>query len=200
MSALRLRPARRSWLLLLLLFLLTAPAFADSMTIGTLTYVGWGTWGNPSKSMMILQLSTPGPIFDSHMSEMPYSLVFETQVFGWNAGLFQTNPPTYMPIDPPHYCPCEAIVFTMSLLNNYPFRLANGQWFNPNSTITVTLEPLPGQTYLQYGQSVNIVLTSQPTPVPEPTSLLLFGSGLLGIATAAWRRLRGRAALTKRRS
>jgi hypothetical protein len=190
MSALRTRPAFRSCLPILLLFLLTAPAFANSITIGTLTYVGWGTWGNPPKAMMILQLNTSGMIFDSYVLALPYSLAFDTQVFGWDAGQFLTIPPTSIPIDPPHYCPCEVIVFTMTLLNTGPFRLANGQLFNPSSSITVMLEPLPGQTYLQYGQSVNIVLTSQPTPVPEPTSLALFGSGALGIAAAAWRKWR----------
>ena len=108
---------------------------------------------------------------------------------GW--GRVETNPPISIFIDPPYFCPCETIVFTMSLLNTFPFRLANGHLFTPNSTITVVLEPLPGQPYVQQGQTVNVVLTSQPTPTPEPASLLLFGSGLLGIAVAAWRRSHG---------
>ncbi len=191
MSAQRSRPALRSWLLPLFLFLLTAPALANSITIGTATYIGWGTWGNPSKTMLVLQLDTQGLIFDSHVPEFPYSLLFEVNVYGWT-GILATDPPTNILIDPPHFCPCETIVFTMSLDNNYgPFLLANGQLFNPNSTITVTIEPLPGQTYVQYGQSVNIVLTSQSTPTPEPASLILFGSGALGIAVAAWRRRHG---------
>jgi len=108
------------------------------------------------------------------------------QVLGWNAGVFTTMPPPYaQPIIPPHFCPCEAVVFTMTLLNPGPFRLANGQLFDPNTTINMILEPLPGQTYLQYGQTFSIVLTSVPSPVPEPGTWLLFASGLLGLAAVA---------------
>jgi hypothetical protein len=178
--------------------LLTAPAFANSITIGSATYLGHGSWGNPSKTMLLVQLDTRGLIFDNYVPGLPYSLLFEVNVDGWT-GLLATDLPTGILIDPPHYCPCEAIVFTMSLVGTGPFRLANGQLFNPNSTITVTIEPLPGQTYVQYGQTVNIVLTSQSTPTPEPTSLLLFGSGALGIAAAAWRK-RPASTNSKRRS
>jgi hypothetical protein len=186
-SALRSRPALRKWLLLLVLVVLTDPALADSITIGTATYIGHGSWGHPSKTMLAVYLDTRGLIFDSSMPSLPYSLLFDMNVYGWT-GWIATDPPTGILIDPPHYCPCEAVVFTMSLVGTGPFRLANGHVFNPTSTITVTIESLPGQTYVQYGQSVNIVLTSQPTPTPEPGSLFLFGSGTIGIAAATWRR------------
>jgi len=190
MSALRSHPVLLSWLLPFFLFLLTAPAVADSITIGSATYIGWGSWGNPSKTTLTLQLDTRSLIFDRYIPGLQYPLAFNVNVYGW-MGRVETNPPTSILIDPPYFCPCETIVFTMSLIDTLPFRLANGQLFTPNSTITVALEPLPGQPYVQQGQTVNIVLTSQPTPTPEPASLLLFGSGLLGIAVAAWRRPHG---------
>lgn len=191
MPALLSWPAARRWPLLFLLFLLNAPAFANSITIGTLTFLGSSDPTSPHKPMFQLELNTQGVTFDSYAPELPYSLFFEAQVFGLDAGVFATIPPTYATFIPRYFCPCEAAVFTMSLMNPYPFRLANGQLFNPNTTITLILEPLPGQTYLQYGQIFPIVLTSVPAPVPEPGTLLLFASGLLGVAGAARRKWAG---------
>jgi hypothetical protein len=128
-SALHSRPALRNWLLLLFLVLLTEPAFADSVTIGTATYIGNGSWGHPSKTMLAVYLDTRGLIFDSYVPSLPYSLLFDVDVYGWTG------------------------------------------WMAT--------------------QSVNIVLTSQPAPTPEPSSLFLFGSGAIGIAAAMWRRRHG---------
>jgi len=136
MSALRSHPVLLSWLLPFFLFLLTAPAVADSITMGSATYIGWGSWGNPSKTTLTLQLDTRGLIFDRYIPGLQYPLAFNVNVYGW-MGRVETNPPTSILIDPPYFCPCETIVFTMSLIDTLPFRLANGQLFTPNSTITV---------------------------------------------------------------
>jgi hypothetical protein len=77
----------------------------------------------------------------------------------------------------------------MSLLNAWPFRLANGQLFTP-TPLTVGLYAPPRLTDLPPGQSITIVLNSQPSPVLEPAALLLFGNGLLAIAGIAWRKRR----------
>lgn len=83
MSALRPHPALASWLLPLFLLLLTAPAVADSITIGSATYIGWGSWGKPSKAMLTLQLDTRDLIFDRYILGLQYPLAFNVNVYGW---------------------------------------------------------------------------------------------------------------------
>jgi PEP-CTERM motif len=193
MSALISWPPVRRWPLLFALFLLTAPAYANSITIGSVTFLGSGDPNNPRKGVFLLQLNTEGRTFDSHFRGLPYPLIFDVQVFGWDAGMFTTIPATNAYLRPPHFCPCESVVFNMSLLSPWPFRLANGKLFTPTPTITVILSALPGQTYLQPGQSFAIVLNSQLSSVPEPASLLLFASGVLATAGVVWRKHRAQA-------
>ena len=107
-------PAVRRFAVLGLFCLLTTPVFADSITIGSITFLSQGTWGDPRRSIVTIQLDTTGITYDAYALGLPYSLVFNMNVFGWDTGPLTTIPPTGMLVDPPHFCPCESAVFVMT--------------------------------------------------------------------------------------
>ncbi len=67
--------AVRRCVVLGLLCLLTTPVLADSITIGSITFLSQGTWGDPHKAFVLLHLDTTGMTFDEHFQGMAYSLL-----------------------------------------------------------------------------------------------------------------------------
>jgi hypothetical protein len=154
-----------------LLLLLSTPALADSITIGTFTYVGTNPQG----------LSTYQAVFNSGVTAEP--LFFPVVVLGFQFGaqtlgpFDSSNTITLGPGPGILNCPCSFVSFTPVLSQSSPtftFLLANGQLFNALSASTSIILPLPGETLVQPGQSVPITLTA----VPEPSTALLVGIGL----------------------
>jgi hypothetical protein len=196
MSTLMLRRTGRPWLLLLPFLLLAASAFGDSITIGTLTFLGFGTPGQPAKAAFEIYLDTSGMTYDSTLG-LPYSLDFDVTAYGWDEGVFHTWGPTSGFFLAPHFCPCEEATVNLTLLYTSSFKLADGRTFYPSPSITATMYAPPGQPYLHDGQSMTLVLNSIPSPVPEPASLVLFANGVLAMSGILWWRRRAKRAKPK---
>lgn len=163
-----------------LLLLFAAPALADSITIGTFTYVGTNSQG----------FSTYQAVFNSGVTAEPLffnSAVLLIQIPGGNIdgiSIGSVSGSSTLTIGPMLNlsCPCTFISFLL-YLNQTTFLLANGQSFHTFGTSTpAIILPLAGDSFVQPGQSVPIILRE----VPEPSMAVLMSIGLT-ILTVRWK-------------
>ena len=156
----------------LLLFLPSA-AFANSLPIGTLTYLGENSQGASQYRIQIDTTGITAEPFTNLVAEVGGKLGAGTIGIPTTAGFTQIISEGFT------NCPCTSFFFALFLsdIPSHPvtFLLANGQSFTAYSKDISTLLPLEGETFLQPGQSVPIVLTA----VPEPGTLFLTCSGIL---------------------
>jgi len=154
-----------------LLLSLSSTAFADSLAIGTLTYLGENSQG---ASQFEIRIDTTG------ITAKPFTnLSAEVGGIDGQAGIGIPTTAGFTEIFTNRVsdCPCTSFFFGLFLSNNsqpVTFLLANGQPFGKNISI---LLPLPGETFLQPGQTEPISLTA----VPEPGTLFLTCSGILAL-------------------
>jgi hypothetical protein len=81
----------------------------------------------------------------------------------------------------------------LKLTLNYPEELLiNGQKVNPNTTLTAILLPSNGQYFVPGDYSDATIYLTTTNATPEPSSLLLVGTGLLALAGVAQRRSHAR--------
>jgi hypothetical protein len=173
------RRMRRRFLLLLptvLLLSLSSTAFADSLAIGTLTYLGENSQGISQYKIQIDTNGITAEPFTNRVAEVGSKLGAGDIAIPTTAGFTEIIGQGFTP-----NCPCTSFFFGLFLsdIPSHPvtFLLANGQPFTAYSKDVSTLLPLPGQTFLQPGQSVPIVLTA----VPEPGTLFLMSGGAVAL-------------------
>lgn len=148
-----------------LVILLAAPLFADSITIGTLTYLGTNSAGYSSYSVNFDTTGVTAHPFELNLalggSFGPFSSVQELTL-GPGPGIIN--------------CPCTAVEISIYFPSSQPptLQLVSGSLFHPLPITNSFILPLAGQMFIQPGQSVLIEITA----VPEPGTMLLVASGL----------------------
>lgn len=163
--------------LLLVVLLTPLAAFADSITVGTVTFLGYNAQGFSEFQMSFIP--TAG------ITAQPLSFWAGITANGGLAAIhFVTTdePVSFFQLGGPatgfQPCPCKSVGVLLFFNNpfNEPFTflLANGEPFKAYHQYILNMLPPPGQDFIQIGQSSRLTLTS----VPEPATVVCCAIGL----------------------
>jgi hypothetical protein len=164
----------RRWLTVLVLVCsATSAAWANSITIGQLEYLGT----NAQEVSAFKVIVDPTGVTGTQLNLT--NLTLSVKGISQSTGAI-TTPTTLLFVGGPGQvlpsCPCQMATLNIFLSNNnqpVTLRLANGELFTVPALTSVILKSFNGRA-LEPGASVAISLTA----VPEPGTLALVGSGL----------------------
>jgi hypothetical protein len=174
-----LAPRNAVHVLILFVLALTGSAWADSITIGSIQYLGTNPQGQSAFKVILNTSSVSAPLM---VSDAALSFAGTTQTTG-----SLTTPATLLFMLPGSGS--GSALFQLSFGSGsgpVTIILSNGKTLTVSAVKWTKLMPFAGEHTLHAGQTVPITLTT----VPEPASLVLFGTGLASISGLARRRAR----------